>query len=131
MSERLDGLRVMVVEDEPLQAIHYQELLDVAGAVVIGPFASASAAKAELEETAIDVVIVDFALEGETTASLQSELAERNVPFVVVTAYPKVLVRQYERQVILSKPVPAHLLCRVVRLAANWNTDAEKNAWRG
>ena len=45
-------------------------------------------------------------------------LETRHIPFVVLTGYPRVLVRRSEQQVVLSKPVSADLLRMSVKAAA-------------
>jgi hypothetical protein len=39
----------------------------------------------------------------------------REFPFVVVTTYPRVLVRRNDSQRVLSKPISPHKLCESVR----------------
>lgn len=119
MSDNLDGLRVLVVEDEPILAMSYHDILHEAGATVVGPFPSPGAAACAINGDPVDVALLDFVLSGGTSAELQDRLAAKGVPVVIVTAYPKVLVRQYNRQVVLSKPVPVELLRRAVRIVAD------------
>jgi DNA-binding NtrC family response regulator len=114
---KLDGRRVLVVEDEPLLAIDYCKELSGEGAEIVGPFNRAAQALACLELEAVDVAVVDYALADQNSASLQSALEQRGIPFVVVTGYPRVLVRRDEEQNVLAKPVSPELLCAAVRTA--------------
>ena len=114
----LDNLRVLVVEDEPLQAMAHQDILTDAGALVIGPFASQRDAMAALKHEVCDVAVLDFALGSETALDLQRRLDELGVPYIVVTGYPKVLVRNSQHQTIIAKPVAADLLCSLVAAKA-------------
>jgi hypothetical protein len=42
---------------------------------------------------------------------LQTALERRDIPFVLLTGYPRVLVRRHDHQNVLSKPVSPDLLC--------------------
>ena len=47
--------------------------------------------------------------------ALQTALESKAIPFVVITGYPRVLVRRDHRQPVLSKPVSAEALTSTVR----------------
>ena len=111
----LAGKRVLLAEDDPLEAIAYCEWLCEHGAEVIGPIASVRQALSLLESTEVDVGVIDFALADSNSAGLQVALEKRNIPFVVVTGYPRPLVRRNKDQVILPKPVFEEDLCASVR----------------
>lgn len=93
LDRELSQMRVLVVEDEPLIAMDYVDWLNEAGATVVGPCSRVSAALKILENEHIDVAVIDFVLTDGTSETLQAALAEKRVPFVLVTAYPRVLVR--------------------------------------
>ena len=65
----------------------------------------------------IDVAVLDYALADRNSDDLQSVLESRKIPFVVVTAYPRVLVRRSDNQKVLSKPISPTTLCESVRAA--------------
>lgn len=111
----LTGTRVLLVEDEPVIALDHAGTLSDAGAEIIGPFPALGEALRELEHTKVDVAVIDFVLREETSVPLQEELERLHVPFVVVTAYPKVLVRRDGEQEIMAKPVNGDALCEVVK----------------
>jgi len=115
--KELEGRRVLVVEDEIVLAIDYCQNLAAAGAEVVGPFNTVDAALKCVRRSRIDVAILDYALADETSDPLQCVLESRDIPYVVVTAYPRVLVRRYANQQILSKPVSPDELCSSVRAA--------------
>jgi DNA-binding response OmpR family regulator len=83
---------------------------------VAGPVASVSQALDTLESADIDVAIIDFMLEDSNTAPLQEALFSKQVPFVVITGYPRVLVRRDARQTVLGKPVSPEELYSAVRM---------------
>jgi len=111
----LSGKRVLVVEDEPLVAMDYVTHLTEAGARVVGSCATVREALDVLEgfgeAFAIDAAVVDFVLKDRNSEPLQIALKKRHIPFVVVSAYPRPLVRTEVAERILQKPVSAQALC--------------------
>jgi hypothetical protein len=63
-----------------------------------------------IREKPIDVAVVDFVLADGNSEPLQLVLKRKHIPFVVVTAYPRPLVRTEPGQEILQKPVSGDLL---------------------
>src|SRR5262245_40533001 len=110
----LTGKRVLVVEDAPLIAMNYAAQLTEAGACVVGRCATVREALDRLRkigEEAIDAAIVDFVLADRNSEPLQIALKQRGIPFVVVSAYPRPLVRTPVSEHILQKPVTGQVLC--------------------
>ena len=118
-SAELQGCRVLVVEDEPLEALDYCDRLSEAGAEVVGPFSSVTDALKSVDKDAVDVALIDYALADRNSQELQAALEARHIPFVDLTGYPRVLVRRNQQQAVLSKPVSADLLCMSIRAAAS------------
>jgi DNA-binding NarL/FixJ family response regulator len=111
----LANVKVLLVEDEPLVAMGIADQLIAAGAVIVGPCPTARRALDTLAVAEVDVAVIDFVLADSNSERVQKALERKRVPYVVLTAYPAVLVRRYEGQHILSKPVAADLLCCTVR----------------
>jgi CheY-like chemotaxis protein len=116
--EGLQGCKVLVVEDEPIEALDYCDRLLEAGAEVVGPVGSVSEALQVVASEQVDVALLDYALADQNSEKLQAELETKHIPFVVLTGYPRVLVRRDQRQNVLSKPVSPSLLRMSVRAAA-------------
>ena len=114
----LQGCKVMVVEDEPLEALDYCDRLAGAGAEIVGPFRSASEALHVVDTQPVDVALLDYALADSNSEELQAALDTRDIPFVVLTGYPRVLVRRDHHQVVLSKPISDDLLYMTNKAAA-------------
>jgi CheY-like chemotaxis protein len=114
----LSGKRVLVVEDEPLVALDYASLLTDAGAHVVSMCATVRDAlnllKAAGDPPPIDAAIVDFVLKDRNSEPLQIELKQRHIPFVVVSAYPRPLIRTEAAEHILQKPVSPKALFEVL-----------------
>lgn len=66
----------------------------------------------------VDVALLDYALADTNSEELQTALETRDIPFVVVTGNPRVLVRRDEHQMVLSKPISNDLLCMTIEAAA-------------
>ncbi|MFZ1105960.1 MAG: response regulator [Hyphomicrobiaceae bacterium] len=114
-SKVLDNVRVLLVEDEPLVAVGVAHQLAGAGAHVIGPCSTAGRAMAALDEHEIDVAVVDYVLADDNSQGLQATLEHKGIPFIIVTGYPRVLVRRDMRQRVLSKPISAEVLASTVK----------------
>lgn len=84
----LTGLIILVVEDELLLADHIVEILQEAGAEIIGPVGTLSGALALLQTIGpLDGAVLDIRLQDEAVYPLADALRERAVPFVFVTGY--------------------------------------------
>ena len=90
MTKALARCFVLVVEDEPLIALHIASSFKHAGAeVVISRTVEDAMEKAELPN--LTAAIIDHALQdGLTTSDVCAKLKERNVPFIVYSGYNKI-----------------------------------------
>lgn len=101
---RLQGRRILVVEDEALIALDLEMAIEDAGADVIGPAMSLDEGL-QLSETAeFDCAILDVDLHGREVFPLAHLLAERNVPFVFHTGHAE--------RADLEKDFPDRPVCR-------------------
>jgi AmiR/NasT family two-component response regulator len=86
-SAELQGLRVLVVEDEFLIAMDIEAMLRELACEVVGPIGNlASALQAAREETP-DVALLDANLNGEPVTAVAEALVARAVPIVFCTGY--------------------------------------------
>src|SRR5262245_46812089 len=114
----LSGKRVLVAEDEPLIAMEFANRLAEAGAEVVAKCATVREGLAVLTrsgKSGIDAAVVDFVLADRNSEPLQLDIRQRDIPLLVVCAYPRVLVRTCIADHILQKPVSAQALCDEVR----------------
>ena len=81
------GLRVLVVEDEPLVAIELRQMLEEGGFSVLGPCAHVTAALGLLRENGCDAAVLDINLGDETSEAAADELRRLGVPFLSVSGY--------------------------------------------
>jgi CheY-like chemotaxis protein len=104
--ERLEGKRILVVENERLIALYNQDLLEEWGCKVIGPTESVTGALALLEADLPDAAVIDFDLDGETSEPVAEALSRANRPFIVTTGYePHHLGPCARRGQLLDKPI--------------------------
>jgi DNA-binding NarL/FixJ family response regulator len=111
------GKRVLIAEDEPMIAMDHAALLVRAGAAIVATCATVKGAVDCVGEMAIDVAVIDFMLADGNSQPLQAALNRKHIPFVVVSAYPRPLVRTEPDQEIPQKPVTHDLLCGHVEAA--------------
>ena len=122
---RLDGLRLLVVEDEALIAILIEDVLLDLGCVVVGPAGSVAQALALLDRDTVDGAVLDVNLGAdERSYAIAEALGARGIPFIFVTGYGDEGVDpRYAAVEVLQKPFDPRTLERSVaatlaRLAA-------------
>lgn len=86
--QKLQGSRILIVEDEYLLADDLSETLVEAGAEVLGPIASIEDATAFIAgEAAIDAAVLDVNLRGDMVFPVADALRARGIPFAFATGY--------------------------------------------
>jgi hypothetical protein len=106
----LDGIRVLVVEDEPLVALEIEITFTDAGAEVIGP--ALDIAKHE----ALSVASLDIFLGRETTENIADILVGRGIPFFFYSgqSMPGNMGTKWPDCVHIRKPAAHGVLIRAV-----------------
>ena len=104
-SDPLDGLRVLVVEDEALVAMLIEDMLTDFGCKVRGPAGSIRQALDAIAEEAPDAAILDVNLGGEAVYPVADALRACGAPFVLATGYGEMGVAEgYRDAPVLQKP---------------------------
>lgn len=111
---RLEGHRILLVEDEPLISILVEEALVEAGAEVVGHAASLIEAEEMLRRLHPDGVLLDLSLDGVSTLPLADRLHDLRVPFVVTTGYDPEAIPAGLVEEMLMKPYDLPLLVDAV-----------------
>src|SRR5262245_8984969 len=83
----LEGLRVLVVEDNLLLAEVTKILLEESGCEVVGPAGWLQRGLQLARDERLDGAILDINLHGEMSFAIAEVLRTRGVPFVFVTGY--------------------------------------------
>ena len=105
MTAALEGVRVLVVEDEYLVAALIEQILESAGCVVMGPVARVPEALDAVDHDDCDAAVLDVNLAGERINPVADALSERHVPFMFVTGYGvNALPRRYAERPHIGKP---------------------------
>ena len=86
--ERL-GLRILVIEDNLLEADLMEQVLHDAGCSVVGPTARPEQALALAAKGPLDGAFLDIHLAGLNSFATAWELKRRGVPFAFVSGYPR------------------------------------------
>ena len=83
----LDGVKVLLVEDEYYIADDVRIALGRAGATILGPAATLAQAEEYVRRGGFDYAILDLNLHGESVVPLAIEMSASNFPFAIATGY--------------------------------------------
>ena len=114
----LNGMRVLIVEDEALIALLLEDELNDAGAEVVGPAASVNEALALIGTVhgGLSAAVLDINLRGETALPVADLLAALRVPFIFTTGYDDGCHRGLHKAVpMLLKPFEGDVLPSTIR----------------
>jgi CheY-like chemotaxis protein len=112
----LEGLRVLVVEDNLLLAEVTKLLLEDSGCQAVGPAGWLQRGLELAEHEPLDGAILDINLHGEMSFPIAEVLRARGVPFVFVTGYEdrSIVPMAYRSAPRLDKPVADERLIEVL-----------------
>ena len=114
MTNELDGLRILVVEDEYFVAMEIRDIIRNLGAEVVGPIGQLEIAQDMARREALDGAILDVKLDGEVTYPLAAELLRRGVPVLMATGYDAgQLPEEFRDLPYLRKPFDARTMQRM------------------
>jgi CheY-like chemotaxis protein len=85
----LQGLRILVVEDNLLEADLVQRTLEEVGCEVVGPAARLAEALDLVQRCELDGALLDINLAGVNSFAAAWRLQERKVPFAFMSGYPR------------------------------------------
>ena len=85
--EKLQGLRILVAEDETLVLMGIEDMLRELECEIVGPVPTVGAAVEAIRRNELDGALLDMNLRGEHIAPAAEELLARGVPFLLVTGY--------------------------------------------
>ena len=104
MTAMLEGIRVLVVEDEFLVATLIEEMLQSAGCVVSGPIARVAEALDAVDHESYDAAVLDVNLGGDRIDPVADALSRQHIPFMFVTGYNTGGLPRYAARPHLCKP---------------------------
>lgn len=118
MLENLRGIRVLIVEDEPLVAILIEDTLSDFGCVTVATVSSASVALSKAAQLDFDVAVLDVNLNGEKSFRVAEVLTGRQIPFIFSTGYGAPdIPAAFHRAPVLKKPFQERDLEQALRAA--------------
>lgn len=109
----LDGLRILVVEDNFLVAEVVRDMLEASGCVVVGPVGRLEDGIRLASQEVLDGAVLDVNLNGDRCYPIAGALRERGVPFLFLTGYddnPGLVPDELRPVRHLSKPILEHHL---------------------
>ena len=119
MPQTLEGMRILVVEDEYLVADLLENVLEEAGCVVCGPIPRLAEAVEAADTANCDIAVLDVNLAGESVSPVADILARRKVPFIFITGYGQAaLPGRHAERPRLGKPFKIADLLRTLSKAA-------------
>ncbi|HBK45805.1 MAG TPA: response regulator [Xanthomonadaceae bacterium] len=112
----LRGVRVLVVENDEMNAMLLGMQLEQAGADVIGPVGAVEDAVRLVKEREPQLAVLDYRLgEGQTSEPIALLLGDRGIPFVLATgAVADTMPAAFRNGYILTKPYLAEDLVRTL-----------------
>jgi DNA-binding NtrC family response regulator len=116
MTRPLDGISVLIIEDEFLIGMMLVSEIERAGATSVGPVTSVADALKKIESGVADVAIVDSKLADGSAADLADALEHQGMPYVVVSGYEEAnLPKGLKDAPFVQKPISLPLLIETIQ----------------
>lgn len=112
----LNGLAILIAEDQPLVALDLSQVVENFGGTVVGPVASVAEAMKCVAEHRVAGAILDANLIDRDVTPLAILLIARGTPFVLYTGtgLPDELAHAHPDLPIIMKPAPAERVLDVL-----------------
>ena len=112
----LNGLKVLVVEDEMLVSMLVEDMLGDLGCTVVGPAAELEEAMSLARSADIDLALLDVNLGGKPIFPVADALKARGVPFAFASGYGEAgLSEDHRGAAVLQKPFREADLAKALR----------------
>jgi len=104
-TDNLNGLKVLVVEDEMLVSMLLEDMLAGLGCLVVGPAAELDEAMSLVQSAEIDLALLDVNLGGKPIFPVADALNARGVPFAFASGYGEAgLTDPHRGAAVIQKP---------------------------
>ena len=121
---RLNGLRVLVVEDEGTIYSLIEDTLKKLGCGPVWRAVNVETGLSQLVSHKPDIAILDVNLVGEPVYPIALRLDELGIPIVFSTAYARTIPAFWNNRPIVEKPFSPAILATALRKALNSRPDA-------
>jgi CheY-like chemotaxis protein len=112
----LDGVAILVVEDETIVSMLIEDMLSELGCKTIWQAGSIRDALALLKDHRPDAVVLDVNLSGQFAYPLATHLAEAQIPFVMATGYGRSgIPPEWASRPVIQKPFSSETLAAALR----------------
>ena len=110
-SPPLAGIKVLVVEDEPLVSMVIEDVLADQQSIVIGPFERLQPALEAARSADIDIALLDVSLRGIKVYPVAEVLSARRIPFLLLSGFgPEAVPVEHPEWPFRSKPFHTEVL---------------------
>jgi len=107
----LQGLRVLIVEDEHIVALALADDLEDHGAVIVGPASSVEGALELIDKHEIEVAVLDIQLQSQMVFPVAEALTGLDVPFLFTSGFDASAVpREFAHVPQCEKPASAQTM---------------------
>lgn len=114
----LRDLKVLLLEDSELIAMHMEEMLAEAGCDVVATLDTVAGGLDFIRSNAVDAAVLDVNLRGEKVFGVAADLKSRGIPFVFSTgAGERFIPPEFDAAPHLSKPFEPEELWRALAQA--------------
>jgi len=101
----IDGMRVLVVEDEMLISLMLTDMLEQLGCSAVGPAATLGEAWPLVEAQAYDCAVLDVHVDGQSVYDLADAVSARGCPVVIASGSGSdALPERFRNAILLPKP---------------------------
>jgi DNA-binding response OmpR family regulator len=129
LAPRLSGVRILVVEDDPLLLMDLETILTDAGADLVGVCRSVAEALPCVEAEGLAAAVLDFRLGCETATPIARLLAARGTPFMFYTGQVDTepgLAEWPDRKVVQKPALPRAIVAAVAALIGTRNAGSAR-----
>jgi DNA-binding response OmpR family regulator len=118
-TDDLEGISVLLVEDEAILAIDVTGIIEMAGGRVVGPAYSLSQGFHWLDRGKFDCALLDINLHDELVFKLADALIERGIPIVFLSSHSLNIAPPHLRErPLVHKPFSTHSLVKAIKAQA-------------
>ena len=124
-TDDLEGISVLLVEDEALLAIDVTAIIEMAGGRVVGPAYSLRQGFSWIDRAKFDCAVLDINLHDELVFELADALIERGIPIIFLSSHSLNIAPPHLRERhLVHKPFSTHSLIKAIQAAAAKHTIA-------